>query len=855
MDFHLDILQRRCRLCGKDLKVSYSYEKGSVSKIIGAALGVDVLKDDNNVYPSSVCGSCYLKLKRWKQGTTKKSKAVPLNIDLYSYAPHVEGCTLCSSQATTSKPDVQSLAREVSCTSQYSNFAVLCRSSHVYMIDVDEEGNSKKTLIVQSNGSWSVRVYGNLVKGHTDFAHLTDSIKTRDELESVLTVLKDLNICPGNSDIDLSEEQLKGMPAFLERFPSRTIRHNSCNFVTKERRCGPCSIYRSSLSAAVTAASNKAEASTSQFAPLKHVPREELRNRLKKSQATVKTMRRKIDTLERRISNLVEEHGEVLPPDQSSCFQEILTDDKMYEYINTLPENSPQKLLFEQQMKAASSKPTAMRWHPALLRLCIAVHSKSASAYNLIRKSGFINLPHENTLRNYTHFSDTAPGFNGDLLKHAVEEYDLKDQAKYKKNVCLLMDEMKIKSGLVFNSTGRLVGFCDLGEVNNELKDYENSVKGENLKLASHVFVLMARGLFSNFKCPFAYFPCENMTSDQLYSCVWEGVQLLECYGLQVRAITSDGASSNRKFYELCTDASKQHHWTWNPFAKERKVFFFSDPPHLIKTVRNNFANSGCHSNTRNLMFRGQQISWQHIQRVYDWDLSSGSGLRKLYKISSDHLNLTPSSRMRVSLATQVLSATMANALESQGLEETESTRYIIRMMDLFFDCLNVSSVCAGKKKRKPSLEPYRSADDWRFTFLEDEFLSFLHEWETEGKLVPGLSRAEKGKLCLSKTTMDGLVMTVKSFTALARELLAEEGVEYLLSEKLSQDPLEEHFGKQRGMGGRYENPDARQFGSNMQVLQVAGSCVTLSARANVKRQTERSPMKMKPLPKRTKLN
>lgn len=93
----------------------------------------------------------------------------------------------------------------------------------------------------------------------------------------------------------------------------------------------------------------------------------------------------------------------------------------------------------------------------------------------------------------------------------------------------------------------------------------------------------------------------------------------------------------------------------------------------------------------------------------------------------------------------------------------------------------------------------------------------------------------------------------VNSFTALAQELLAEEGVEYLLSEKFSQDPLEEHFGKQRGMGGANENPDAKQFGDNITVLQVAGSCINSSCKANVKRQSEQSPMKTHPLPKRRK--
>ena len=56
----------------------------------------------------------------------------------------------------------------------------------------------------------------------------------------------------------------------------------------------------------------------------------------------------------------------------------------------------------------------------------------------------------------------------------------------------------------------------------------------------------------------------------------------------------------------------------------------------------------------------------------------------------------------------------MANALQIQGLEEIASTQHFIRMMDQFFDCMNVSNLMNGRKKRKPTLEPYRSADDWR---------------------------------------------------------------------------------------------------------------------------------------------
>ena len=49
---------------------------------------------------------------------------------------------------------------------------------------------------------------------------------------------------------------------------------------------------------------------------------------------------------------------------------------------------------------------------------------------------------------------------------------------------------------------------------------------------------------------------------------------------------------------------------------------------------------------------------------------------------------------------------------------------------------------------------------------------------------------------------------------------LPSKGV-FLLSERLTQDPLEEFFGQQRARGGRSDNPDARTFLYNAQAIRV----------------------------------
>ena len=55
---------------------------------------------------------------------------------------------------------------------------------------------------------------------------------------------------------------------------------------------------------------------------------------------------------------------------------------------------------------------------------------------------------------------------------------------------------MKINSGLVFSkSSGKPIGFCDLGDVNTEIDDLSYCLSGEctnqPAKLASHMLVFM----------------------------------------------------------------------------------------------------------------------------------------------------------------------------------------------------------------------------------------------------------------------------------------------------------------------------------------------------------------------------
>ena len=66
----------------------------------------------------------------------------------------------------------------------------------------------------------------------------------------------------------------------------------------------------------------------------------------------------------------------------------------------------------------------------------------------------------------------------------------------------------------------------------------------------------------------------------------------------------------------------------------------------------------------------------------------------------------------------QVLSESVANALERTGGNEVSETVKFVRNMDRFFDCLNVSNFTTGYHKRKVYQNPYTSKNDFRLKVI-----------------------------------------------------------------------------------------------------------------------------------------
>lgn len=89
----------------------------------------------------------------------------------------------------------------------------------------------------------------------------------------------------------------------------------------------------------------------------------------------------------------------------------------------------------------------------------------------------------------------------------------------------------------------------------------------------------------------------------------------------------------------------------------------------------------------------------------------------------------------------------------------------------------------------------------------------------------------------------------------MAKYLLIQPGIKFILSERFCQDPVELFFGKQRAQGARNDNPTVHQFLENTVSLRIQGTVATDPTRGNTRKRPKDDTLEIDetPLPKRRK--
>lgn len=346
------------------------------------------------------------------------------------------------------------------------------------------------SLNISADFSWCLSVYGRDVPiSAAACLTLQPKITSLASVENMLTALNDLTICPGNAEQKyIAVLQKRGgvirnvsgvKTAYIDdKGKEQSVRHENCEILTLEgSRCSVCEHYRNTLRALaskdLSASDPKSQSQRTgqnSHTNYRYLSVEESKERMRNLQKAKRSISQENRRLREKLQNLIEKEGIDLVDEDVSTLEEVFEDaDKE---ITHLPAESFQRLFWEQQRQYKQLKnKRSIRWHPLMIRFALNLKYLSSAAYRAIGQ--FFTLPSDRTLRDYTHFMRFDAGTSPSILQRLKEDMNFSECTVVQKKVALLIDEMKVKSGLVFSkSSGRLVGFVDLGKVNQGSTNY-----------------------------------------------------------------------------------------------------------------------------------------------------------------------------------------------------------------------------------------------------------------------------------------------------------------------------------------------------------------------------------------------
>ena len=254
---------------------------------------------------------------------------------------------------------------------------------------------------------------------------------------------------------------------------------------------------------------------TSSHTNYKYLPKPKKIDHLRQLHQCNRSVQKKLCRLKARVAEMISTTNVQLDVETTSDLCAIMELEEK-SILKKYPEDSFQRVFWQQQKEASSKDKRGMRWHPAMIKWCLYLYHQSSKAYETLRTSGCLHLPFKRTLRDYTHCVKSSAGFSAEVDLQLMQAAGIPSYQEWETFVVLLLDEMNIREDRVYEKqTGSLVGFANLGDVSNHLQSYDELVKGKQSvesTVARTMMVFMVRGVFTCLRFPYVQFLCASLT-------------------------------------------------------------------------------------------------------------------------------------------------------------------------------------------------------------------------------------------------------------------------------------------------------------------------------------------------------
>lgn len=470
-------------------------------------------------------------------------------------------------------------------------------------------------------------------------------------------------------------------------------------------------------------------------------------------------MRKKILTLEKELAT------------SKRLFDTKITLEDVFKFLE---QNYCEKssLFLKSQLSLLKTSPTGSRYSDDLKKFALGIYFLGPKAYK--KMSTICRLPSKRTLHRFTQKWVVEPGFNEFIFQ--VTELKLKQLKEKEKDCIVCLDEISIKSHLYYDiSKDKIVGF------------QESYSRNSNAKMASTALTVMVRGLASNWKLPLAYFfynTCAD--SADLKDILFTTIRKCRAIGLNIMGVVSDQGPNFQKLVKSSLKLDEN-----NPFffVDDTKIVYLFDIPHLLKSTRNNFFSYI-------FSLKNGETKKHYLETFYNNDKTKQYKLAP--KLTNDHIFPNNFQKMKVKLASQVFSHSVATGMHTYihfnvlPQEASVTASFVEKMNDLF-DLLNSNNF--------ENCQAFMGTGK-QFKLLEESFNMFND-----------LKILDYGRKDVTKRMkfILGWKITIRALIALWG-MLKERGYKYLFTRNLNQDCLENFFGQIRNCSGNVKNPTPIQF-------------------------------------------
>ncbi|XP_049868630.1 uncharacterized protein LOC126368613 isoform X2 [Pectinophora gossypiella] len=464
-------------------------------------------------------------------------------------------------------------------------------------------------------------------------------------------------------------------------------------------------------------------------------------------------------------------------------------------------------LFLQGQIRNCNRKLRGRRWSREEKITALRIFKRSPTCYRLLRR--LFTLPSPGTLKNLLSKIPFTVGCNEAVFK--IMQKFVKSQKTTDNEYILMFDEMSLKKHLNYDCKSDLIeGFQDHG----------NQGRSENI--AGYALVFMVGGIRKRVKQPIAhYFSSSFVTADRLAILIKEVLKRCFEAGVNISATVCDMDGVNRRALSNLGATPE------NPSIKigDKEIVTLYDTPHLLKCFRNLFIKYDIEysSNIHSTGKTGRGVAkWSHISQFFQID-NTNPNFVFAPCLKKDHLNPNNKQKMKVNLAAQVLSHSVAAGMfarisTGELPAEAALTADLVSNMDKLFDSLN--SEQADLRRGKPH------ATNLSQTSPHIEHFKKMKVLFSDLTFV-GCSR--------KPPSQEGWIWTINGVEILWQKLSNNKKKLSLATRRLQQDPLENLFGCIRGYCGSNTNPTTGQFVAglktailnNLSRVGTTGNCET----------------------------